>query len=114
MNGGCGSIRANRSSAVVAARWEDAVNRFFAFLGGWTLVILTTVAAAAQPADVYAGRRLTVLVGVEAGGTIDTLARAFAAVLRRHIPGSPTIVIQNMPGAGGATATNYLHERAAA
>jgi len=70
-------------------------------------------AAAAQPGDVYAGKTLRVIVGLEAGGTVDTLARAFAVHLRKHIPGNPAIVIQNMPGAGGWGATNYLHERAA-
>jgi hypothetical protein len=64
--------------------------------------------------DFYAGKRVTIIVGLEAGGTVDTLARAFSVYLRKHIPGNPTIVIQNMPGAGGWTATNYLQERAAA
>jgi hypothetical protein len=62
--------------------------------------------------EFYAGKRLTVVVGVDAGGTIDTLARTFAAQLRKHIPGNPTIVIQNMPGAGSTIATNYVYERA--
>jgi len=72
------------------------------------------VGADATAQTFYAGKRLTILVGVDAGGTIDTLARTFAGGLRKHIPGSPTIVVQNMPGAGSATATNYLYERAAA
>jgi hypothetical protein len=74
---------------------------------------LLATAAASQPADYYAGKRLTVIVGLEAGGTIDTLARAFSVHLRKHIPGQPTIVVQNMPGAGGWNATNYVYERAA-
>ena len=69
--------------------------------------------AAAQTGEFYAGKRLTVIVGVDAGGTIDTLARAFAVQLRKHIPGNPTIVVQNMPGAGSTIATNYVYERAA-
>jgi putative tricarboxylic transport membrane protein len=69
--------------------------------------------AGAQTADFYAGKRLTVIVGVDAGGTIDTLARSFAVQLRKHIPGNPTVVVQNMPGAGSAIATNYVYERAA-
>src|SRR5215813_4825758 len=89
------------------------MHRALAVLAGSTVIALTTLGAAAQPADVYAGKRLTVIVGLEAGGTVDTLARAFAVHLRKHIPGNPTIVVQNMPGAGGATATNYLNERAA-
>ena len=90
------------------------MNRFLSVLAGCTMLVLTTLGAAAQSGDFYAGKRLTVIVGLEAGGTVDTLARAFAAYLRKHIPGNPTIVVQNMPGAGGASATNYLYERAAA
>src|ERR1043166_3916059 len=80
---------------------------------GCSLRNARTVTNAAAQTDFYAGKRLTVLVGLEAGGTVDTLARAFSVYLRKHIPGNPTIVVQNMPGGGGSTATNYLHERAA-
>lgn len=87
---------------------------FLSILAGLIMAVFATQGAAAQPGGVYAGKRLTVIVGLEAGGTVDTLARAFAVQLRKHIPGNPTVVVQNMPGAGGSTATNYLHERAAA
>jgi len=73
---------------------------------------LNSAPAIAQSSDVYAGKRLTIIIGLEAGGTVDTLARAFSVYLRKHIAGNPTIVVQNMPGAGGSTATNYLAERA--
>jgi hypothetical protein len=73
--------------------------------------------AAGQPAvaqtDYYAGKTLRVIVGLEAGGTVDTFARTFSGYLRKHIPGNPTILVQNMPGAGGKTATNHVFERAA-
>lgn len=69
--------------------------------------------ASAQTSEFYSGKRLTVIVGVEAGGTIDTLARALAVHLRKHIPGQPTIIVQNMPGAGSWNAANYVYERAA-
>ncbi len=87
------------------------MRRFLSVLAA--LLAFTPPGAAAQTADGYAAKRLTVIVGVEAGGTIDTLARAFAAQLRKHIPGNPTIVVQNMPGAGSTIATNYVYERAA-
>src|ERR1041384_4185978 len=74
---------------------------------------LTLAGGAHAQGEFYAGKRLTVIVGVDAGGTIDTLARTFAAQLRKHIPGNPTIVVQNMPGAGSTIATNYVYERAA-
>ena len=78
-------------------------------LFGW-IVLISTIARLSAPAaadDFYAGKRLTIIVGLEAGGTVDTLARAFSGYLRKHIPGNPAVVIQNMPGAGGWTATNF-------
>ena len=69
--------------------------------------------AQAQSGDLYAGKTLTVLVGLAAGGSADTLVRAFVPHLKRHIPGDPNIVVQNMPGAGGMVAFNYVYEKAA-
>jgi len=74
--------------------------------------LLMSAKAVAQRDVFYAGKRLTIIIGLEAGGTVDTLARAFSVYLRKHIPGNPQVVVQNMPGAGGSTATNYLAERA--
>lgn len=82
-----------------------------AIAGG--IALATIGQAAAQPADYYAGKTLRVVVGLAAGGTVDTFARTFSGYLRKHIPGHPTIIIQNMPGAGGKTATNYVFEQAA-
>jgi hypothetical protein len=73
----------------------------------------TVGATTAQTGDFYAGKTLRIIVGLEAGGTVDTLARAFSIYLRKHVPGNPNIIIQNMPGAGGWGAANFLHERAA-
>jgi len=73
---------------------------------------ISAAPAAAQPDDFYAGKTLKILVGVEAGGTVDTLTRLFVGYLRKHIPGNPTIVIQNMPSAAGVGATNFVYEKA--
>jgi tripartite-type tricarboxylate transporter receptor subunit TctC len=77
------------------------------------IALATIGQAAAQPADYYASKTLRVIVGLAAGGTVDTFARTFSGYLRKHIPGNPTIIIQNMPGAGGKTSTNYVFEQAA-
>ena len=69
--------------------------------------------ARAQAAPFYAGKTIRIIVGLEAGGTVDTIARTFSVYLRKHIAGNPSFIIQNMPGAGGWSATNYLAERAA-
>jgi hypothetical protein len=70
--------------------------------------------AAAQADGFYAGKTIKVVVGLEAGGTVDTFVRGFSVYLRKHIPGHPTIIVQNMPGGGTYTALNFLSERAPA
>ena len=67
--------------------------------------------AHAQAPEFYAGKNLTIVIGLDAGGTVDTFVRSFTAFLRKHTPGSPNIIVQNMPGAGGVLATNYLMEK---
>jgi tripartite-type tricarboxylate transporter receptor subunit TctC len=61
-------------------------------------------------ADFYKGRTVTMAVGTPAGGGYDIYARLLARHLGRHIPGNPTIIIQNRPGAGSVIATNYVYE----
>jgi tripartite-type tricarboxylate transporter receptor subunit TctC len=53
-----------------------------------------------------------VVVGSNAGGGYDTFARAVARYMGKHIPGSPTLIVRNMPGAGGMTAANFLYNNA--
>ena len=88
------------------------MKRTLAAIAGGIALAAISRPATAQP-DYYAGETLRVIVGLEAGGTVDTFARTFSGYLRKHIPGNPTIIIQNMPGAGGKTATNHVFERAA-
>jgi tripartite-type tricarboxylate transporter receptor subunit TctC len=76
-------------------------------------IVPGTVAGADPIADFYKGRTVTLLIGVGVGGEYDLHARLVARYLGRHIPGSPTIVPQNMTGAGGLLMANYLFEVAA-
>ncbi len=62
--------------------------------------------------DFYRGKTMRLLVGFSAGGGYDTVARLIARHLPRHIPGSPNIVVENMPGASGLIAANYLYHQA--
>jgi tripartite-type tricarboxylate transporter receptor subunit TctC len=59
--------------------------------------------------DFYAGRQITYIVGTSAGGGYDLYSRILAEYLPRHIPGNPTIVVQNMPNASGVGATNHMY-----
>jgi tripartite-type tricarboxylate transporter receptor subunit TctC len=78
-------------------------------------LIFTAALAALSPAraagveDYYKGRTVTLVIGYSVGGGYDLYARLVAAFMGRHIPGSPTIVPQNMPGAGSLKAANYLY-----
>ena len=54
-------------------------------------------------------KTLTFLVGSSPGGGYDTYTRILARHLGKHIPGNPSVVVQNMPGAGSLKLTNYLY-----
>jgi tripartite-type tricarboxylate transporter receptor subunit TctC len=74
---------------------------------------LCVAPARADPvADFYKGTVVSMVVSTSAGGGYDTLARAIARRIGTHIPGHPTIVVRNMPGAGGIVAANYLYAAA--
>jgi tripartite-type tricarboxylate transporter receptor subunit TctC len=86
-----------------------------------TIVLaLLAILPASQPAlaqgsvaDFYRGKTVTLIVGYSAGGGYDTYARVLARHIGKHIPGQPTVVVQNMPGAGSLRAANYLYNVAA-
>jgi tripartite-type tricarboxylate transporter receptor subunit TctC len=59
--------------------------------------------------DFYAGKQVSLYIGYTAGGGYDTYARVLARHIGKHIPGNPTVVPQNMPGAGSLTLANYLY-----
>jgi tripartite-type tricarboxylate transporter receptor subunit TctC len=61
-------------------------------------------------ADFYKGRTVTIVVGHQTGTGFDIYARALARHFSRHIPGNPAIVVQNMTGASGLTAANWLND----
>jgi tripartite-type tricarboxylate transporter receptor subunit TctC len=78
----------------------------------WLCLLLTAAAmptARAQSvADFYRGQSISMAVSSSAGGGYDTLSRAVAKRLGKHIPGNPSVIVRNMPGAGGILAMNYL------
>ena len=83
------------------------------------VMLLTAMLAAcfaipqqAAAEDFYAGKTLTILVGFSAGGGFDINARALARHIGRHIPGTPNVVVDNMPGASSVTSILYLDNKA--
>ena len=65
--------------------------------------------ASQTPADFYKDRQITLLIGSSAGGGYDRFGRLLGRYLGQHIPGNPTIVPRNMPGASGIKVANYLY-----
>jgi tripartite-type tricarboxylate transporter receptor subunit TctC len=69
-----------------------------------------TAARAQTPEQFYKGRQLSMIVFSIAGSTYDLYARVLARHLGSHIPGKPTFIVQNMQGAGGLKAIDYLYK----
>jgi tripartite-type tricarboxylate transporter receptor subunit TctC len=73
------------------------------------LAAISTAVSPALAADFYSGKTLTFVVGADAAGGYDVYARAVAKHLAHFIPGAPTVVVQNMPGAGSGKAAAYIY-----
>jgi tripartite-type tricarboxylate transporter receptor subunit TctC len=63
-------------------------------------------------ADFYKGKQIRIIAASAAGGGFDLYARYLSRHLGKHVPGNPTIIVQNMPGAGGLAAANHVYTRA--
>ena len=77
------------------------------------LMLVSAMPMAAQAdavADFYRGRTVNVVIGYGPGGGYDLCARLIARHIGRYIPGNPSVVAQNMPGAGSLRAANYLYK----
>jgi tripartite-type tricarboxylate transporter receptor subunit TctC len=74
---------------------------------GLLLAALAPLQAVAEEVS-FQGKSVTMIIGYAAGGGTDVAGRVIASFLDKHLPGSPTIVVRNMPGADGITATNYF------
>ena len=83
-----------------------ASTKTFALIGATIGAALA--GAPAQAADYYHSKTIELVVGGDAGGGYDIYARAVARHLARHIPGTPNIVVKNMPGAGSTRAGIYI------
>jgi tripartite-type tricarboxylate transporter receptor subunit TctC len=78
------------------------------------VVIAFGASAHAQaPAELYRGKQIKLVVGTATGQDYDLWARLIGRHITRHIPGNPTLIVENMPGAGHIVATNHLFNVAA-
>ena len=81
-----------------------------AALASAALSMLGAQAASSDPvAEFYKGKTFTILVGQEPGTGFDIYSRALARHFSRHVPGNPSVIVQNMTGASGVVAFNWLY-----
>jgi tripartite-type tricarboxylate transporter receptor subunit TctC len=77
-------------------------------LAGLMLAACSSAMAAESAAGFYKNKTITLVIGADPGGTYDPPGRLLARHLPKHIPGTPRMVVEDMPGAGSALAANYL------
>ena len=83
------------------------------FLLTFAAGLIAASSALADPvADFYRGKSVRLIVGAAAGGGYDIPARLIASHMGKHVPGNPSFVVENMPGAASLIMTNYLYARA--
>jgi tripartite-type tricarboxylate transporter receptor subunit TctC len=82
-----------------------------AALACWSLLSLSALTSSAMAEDPYfKGKTISIYAGASAGDGYDVYARVLAVHYQHHIPGNPTIIIRNMPGAGSLKAANFIYE----
>jgi len=81
--------------------------RFDLFFSAIFVLLLSPVVDAAAP--YYEGKSIRIIVGTAPGGGYDTYTRLLARHFSKHIPGTPAVIVDNMPGAGGLLAANHMY-----
>lgn len=77
-----------------------------------TLCIWLSLSAAGSAQEFYKGKTVRIIVGGTAGGGFDVYSRAMARYMGKHIPGNPTLIVENMTGAATRIAAKYMHSAA--
>jgi tripartite-type tricarboxylate transporter receptor subunit TctC len=76
---------------------------------GWFILLLVGAADVAAQTPYFQGKTIRIVVGYPTASAHDQWARLIAPQLTKYIPGNPAAIVQNMPGAGSMTATNYVY-----
>ena len=111
----CGASRAPTPSSTSTSRRDRfrAMLRHAVIASLLVLVALASRAPAQTVAEFYKGKQIRFVVGTSTGQDYDLWARLIGRHITRHIPGQPTLIVENMPGAGHIIATNHLYTVAA-
>lgn len=85
---------------------------FFLACISLSIVVLKNSYAASAQDGFYKGKTVRLIVAFSAGGGYDTYSRTIGRHLSKHIPGNPTVVVENMTGAGGIIHANFMYQQA--
>src|SRR4029077_151650 len=112
-----GGRRANIGHGNEAARIAIGMAMVKSRAFGLSMLLLAVLALPFVPQaradDFYKGKLFTIVVGFSPAGGYDNYARVLSRYIGNHIPGNPTVIVQNMPGAGSLTSVRYLNLTAA-
>jgi tripartite-type tricarboxylate transporter receptor subunit TctC len=86
------------------------INRCISFMFGSTLLLGVASGQAFAQDNFFNGKTIRIVVATSAGGGFDTYTRTIARYLGKHVPGQPTIVVENMPGAGHLIGANHMYK----
>jgi tripartite-type tricarboxylate transporter receptor subunit TctC len=76
------------------------------------VTLITDGVSAAEAQESYRGKAIRIVVGWSVGGGFDTYSRAIALHIGKHIPGNPSVIVENMTGSGSIIAANYMYKLA--
>jgi tripartite-type tricarboxylate transporter receptor subunit TctC len=79
-------------------------------VGAFLVAVALFGTAHASSHDYFKGKTMRIIVGLAPGGGFDTYSRLIARHMTKHIPGNPTIIVENMPGAGSLIAANHVYK----
>lgn len=96
----------------INARSPSFTRPLAAALGAGLMVAVAAAPASGAEKEFYKGKTFKVMVGFHPGGGYDTYARLVARHIARYLPGNPTVVTVNYPGAGSLRLANYIYNRA--
>ena len=84
----------------------------FSLWAGWVGRSWAAAADDKAVADFYRGKTVRIIVGFSAGGGYDAYSRVIGRHLQKHIPGNPSVIVDNMAGAGSIILANYMYNAA--
>jgi tripartite-type tricarboxylate transporter receptor subunit TctC len=85
------------------------MNKIVIYFSAVLFLLVAWLPAPAQD-SFYKGKTVRIIVGAAAGGGYDTYSRTIARHIGKHVPGNPTFVVENMPGAGFLISANYMYK----